>query len=182
MEVIVSMGILGIFLMAIGLTLVEGYNAYTSSGQNVSNFREGTVAMGQMLKALRTCEKIYSPDILSDIYAPASFVPMESSAAPFIFVHIRPDTGIKEVMAYQWRDQSNEIVQFVYDPGFDLAYSYTQSVLPNTTKTLAGSVSNLSFQLEQTSTGEFLSVSFTTSQNRGRFPLSSTVLIRSSGY
>lgn len=176
-EVLITVGLFGIFLSLLGVTVVQGYKAYLKGSRDASLFRGASIAMERIRRALHTCERIYAPESAPPLTGAAGYIPRAGSATPvFVFAHTNP-AGAKEVIAYQWRPQTNEIVRWLYSPSFPA----DQTVLPDSTKVLAPSAQDLVFRLEQTADGEFLSAAFTSYPDKGYFPLSTTVRITASG-
>lgn len=181
-EILIAAALFGIFLSAVSLCVVQAYRVYTKGSKVSSLFRGASVAMEHMQRALHTCEKIYAPDNASDITALSGYTPKTGTPkVAFVYVRTNPVTFQKEVIAYQWRDPSMEIVQFLYNNNYDPADSSTQTVIPGSTKVLAPSVQDLNFNLQQTIDGEILTVKFTSYPDQNYFPILSIVQIKKSG-
>lgn len=180
-EILIAAALFGIFLTSVSLCVVQAYRVYTQGNKAISLARGSCVAIEQMQRALHTCEKIYAPDNVSDITAPSGYTPKTGTPTEvFVYVRTDPVTFQKEVIAYQWRDQSMEIVQFLYNNNFDPADSSTQNIIPGSTKVLAPSVQDLNFNLQQTIDGEILTVKFTSYPDQDYFPILSIVQIKKS--
>ena len=187
-EILIAMTLFGMFLTAVSICVVEGYKAYSKGTKSSHLFRGVAIGMEQMTRILHTCERIYVPDSSSLIQEPEWFIPRTGTPTPvFVFVRTNPATAQREVNAYQWNDNTNEVIHWLYDPGFDPGVPGTQTIVPNSTKVLAKSIQDLSFQLSSISSnssvvGEIITIRFTSHPDKGYFPLLTNVQIKDSGY
>ncbi|MCL5774432.1 MAG: type II secretion system GspH family protein [Firmicutes bacterium] len=154
-EVIVATFIFGLLMSAVAASIIISTKAYRMGDSKTPVFRNASIGFERMVRELRACQAIYSPDeaTLKNGYTITKY-----ENTPFVFLITDSQTGNKEVVAYYMDEEKKSIERALYAPDFDISEPESQKIDKENAISVIKDAKEIKFLYDRHSTQEFLQV------------------------
>lgn len=154
-EILVATFIFGLLMSAVAASIIISTRAYRFGDSKTPVFRNASIGFERMVRELRACQAIYSPDeaTLKNGYTLTKY-----EDVPFVFLITNPQTGEKQVVAYYMDEEKKSIERALYAPDFDISDPESQNIDEKNAISVIKEVKEIKFIYDRHSTQEFLQV------------------------